>query len=1303
MAELIPNALNSDLPNYWKDLSGIDFNVKIDETFYGKTQHYYTTASYEQFKLLSEYEWNLGDPCGEGTLGELSVKLNNFFTFLRGIQQYSNTYIRGSINMIQNVAAEITKVSEGIAAILKTLIQRVRNWILNKIRELIDNALESLLTPLTKQIKEGLLQQLIEQLACSFDDIIDGLVDFVGDFLYALVGQIIQTPLCAVENYLNAMLNRLSSDIEDAIQPFLNQLSDVLGQTLSIIGQVDGIINKILGYEAFFCARPECPEVKNFKASIWGGPTPSAIANFSKFTASPTGFVDTATTKAQDWLADFFGPDSNTSQAPGACYTGTFKCGVPQIVIFGGGGSGAAANAVVNAIGEVIGVNLLDGGSGYTAPPFVSIVDPGGCGINASATAVLCPSSATSKSPVVSGYRGPGIYLNLVNSKPSPAVVSSWNGAGIYLDLTSATPLDSNGTVLVTFTLTKSALSVYSVNIPGTTISGAKIPPLPYPAADNVPVQISMNLKAGEIYGPILETTGLGKLYVGDQVVSGVTNSGSLPNTSIVVEENGDDWNDYVISTSEGFFASYSTPPPAPTTSSTSTSPIKVIFTTTGSEVGYAVDLPISKTTKQTLTGPGFPGNRVQRSVDLVPGRIYGPLTISSGSGKLYVGNEKVAKISSSGSLSNTSVVIETGGDDWDDYILSTSHGIFETYNTSPNSKKKAKSSKRRRSVCGIILNNPGNNYSNSAANGSPVIQIFTGSPNPVDTNNTITLNWSITNATSASLNVPGFSNIPLIGNASILVNPSFPVGKDQTTITYTITAINNQPNSTPYTVTKNFILTVNKPFAGAGFKGVPPVVNTNTPNIDRFEANPKKLSVGDVVNITWETTDAKFASLSAKGFKNPLLGYSSIPEDGTLSFVMPPDIPFPGGGDATIEYELVATNPDASGAKTDTDKVSITVSPTPAPPAPPAPGPGPGPIIPVPPPPIANPFVCIPSATTVNEGDTVNFTVTNTDPADNGTFYYEIISIFGSVTDSDFSDKTLKGSFTIAGNRGTISKTISNDALTEGTEQFNLLIKRDPLLSAYVATSGGITILDTSLTPPIAPLLPPPPGVLGKFTCTPSTKIANEGDTINFEVITTDPKDNGTFYYQIIPISGSITPSDFTDRILSGSFTIAGNRGTISKTVSNDTLTEGTEQFQLIIKRDLKDYYYQATSGEITIKDTSISPPGKPAVGIITGVSIITPGIGYTSGTTIKITGGGGGSLKPIISPTGSITGITILDSGYGFTRVPELEINSREGLGAKLRVNLEFIPLDQFLRDKNLESIDPTKLVRIIDCVSR
>ena len=77
------------------------------------------------------------------------------------------------------------------------------------------------------------------------------------------------------------------------------------------------------------------------------------------------------------------------SASPGECYNGTFECGIPQIVLFGGGGSGAVAQAVINNIGQVIGSNVLNGGTGYTAPPFVSIQDPAGCGNNASGAAVI--------------------------------------------------------------------------------------------------------------------------------------------------------------------------------------------------------------------------------------------------------------------------------------------------------------------------------------------------------------------------------------------------------------------------------------------------------------------------------------------------------------------------------------------------------------------------------------------------------------------------------------------------------------------------------------------------------------------------------------------------------------------------------------------------------------------------------------------------------------------------------------------------------------------------------------------------
>ena len=138
------------------------------------------------------------------------------------------------------------------------------------------------------------------------------------------------------------------------------------------------------------CGEPNCPDIKEFKLGPWGGPSPAQVDSFNNFNfgISPN-FPGEITKGVNDALDDFFGEDSQTSVSPGNCYTGSFECGIPQIVLFGGGGSGAAAQVVINKIGQVIGSNLLSGGSGYTSTPFVSVEDPAGCGNNASASAVL--------------------------------------------------------------------------------------------------------------------------------------------------------------------------------------------------------------------------------------------------------------------------------------------------------------------------------------------------------------------------------------------------------------------------------------------------------------------------------------------------------------------------------------------------------------------------------------------------------------------------------------------------------------------------------------------------------------------------------------------------------------------------------------------------------------------------------------------------------------------------------------------------------------------------------------------------
>ena len=65
------------------------------------------------------------------------------------------------------------------------------------------------------------------------------------------------------------------------------------------------------------------------------------------------------------------------------CLTGDQLCGPPKLKFFGGGGVGATANPVVDINGNLIAVDLVSGGFGYTSPPQVQVLDP--CNIGSGA------------------------------------------------------------------------------------------------------------------------------------------------------------------------------------------------------------------------------------------------------------------------------------------------------------------------------------------------------------------------------------------------------------------------------------------------------------------------------------------------------------------------------------------------------------------------------------------------------------------------------------------------------------------------------------------------------------------------------------------------------------------------------------------------------------------------------------------------------------------------------------------------------------------------------------------------------
>ena len=105
--------------------------------------------------------------------------------------------------------------------------------------------------------------------------------------------------------------------------------------------------------------------------------------------------------------------------------------------------------------------------------------------------------------------------------------------------------------------------------------------------------------------------------------------------------------------------------------------------------------------------------------------------------------------------------------------------------------------------------------------------------------------------------------------------------------------------------------------------------------------------------------------------------------------------------------------------------------------------------------------FAVTPSATSVNEGSSITFTVNTSGVPNSSTLYYSISGT--NITSGDFSDNTLTGSFTINTNTGSITKTLTllSDSPTEGTETFILTIRLGSPTGDIVATSPTISIVD--------------------------------------------------------------------------------------------------------------------------------------------------------------------------------------------------------------------------------------------------
>lgn len=241
-----------------------------------------------------------------------------------------------------------------------------------------------------------------------------------------------------------------------------------------------------------------------------------------------------------------------------------------------------------------------------------------------------------------------------------------------------------------------------------------------------------------------------------------------------------------------------------------------------------------------------------------------------------------------------------------------------------------------------------------------------------------------------------------------------------------------------------------------------------------------------------------------------------------------------------------------------------------------------------------------------VDEGDTVTYTITTTGVVDGSRLWWRLkntgetesvtvaeveYSTDTSIDSYDIEESETSfladGPIEITGGVGTFELTLINDFSTEGLEYIVIDIYDEqgaPFGDGEpVATSDPVIVLDTSNSEGVDF------SVVATVSGSPVTSV-NEGQEIVFQVLVSEqPPAPHLIYYSI---AGTVSAGDFSGG-LSGEIEIDEfGVGSVTKTVTADTTTEGAETFAFRLHTGRSGGPQVATTPTITINDTSTSPP---------------------------------------------------------------------------------------------------------------
>ena len=350
-------------------------------------------------------------PCEDNEISKISNAIKDFTRKLETLQELNeaSTYIDPIYGGIIDIKSEVQLATNRIHNSMTKLVRRGRSWLIQDTLDKLDKRMEDSVDKFNQVVLGQATNALTSVIFCNIEKIQDGLVDYLSKSLENMIGQVLDVPICGVENFMGDMFGQINNLIDSSLGGMFDQLNNIQGggialpsETFSKAIRFANILTNVLD-----CDKANCPP-KPTSYSSKGGVSESIEDSFDNI-IDKVG-LNSKLTPLLDKIDDAIEADPSAPD----CSTNVLKCGPPRVDFIGSSGQGASGSAIVNAIGQIIGVSINGPGFGFEEPPLLSFFDSCDKGYGAGGYPVMGPVSkiADGTGVFVGGAGGIQLFSN---------------------------------------------------------------------------------------------------------------------------------------------------------------------------------------------------------------------------------------------------------------------------------------------------------------------------------------------------------------------------------------------------------------------------------------------------------------------------------------------------------------------------------------------------------------------------------------------------------------------------------------------------------------------------------------------------------------------------------------------------------------------------------------------------------------------------------------------------------------------------------------------------------------------------